>query len=75
MSNHKSLRFDEIAGIKGLATLVILIFYTSKFSKYFFDKFSSFFEEVLLPFYLVLSQVLISLTSWLVIQDFAINGL
>lgn len=54
-----------------IAILLVFCFYTQKQIKLFFcNKFSHFLGDISFPLYLVHFQVLISLMSWLVINDF-----
>ena len=58
-----------------VAMALVFCFYTQQHFKAFFsNKFSHFLGEISFPLYLVHFQVLISLMSWLVIQDYAAKG-
>jgi len=58
-----------------VAMVLVFCFYTQKHLKSFFcNKFSRFLGEISFPLYLVHFQVLISLMSWLIIQDYSIKG-
>lgn len=58
-----------------VAMVLVFCFYTQKHIKAFFcNQLSHFLGEISFPLYLVHFQVLISLMSWLVIQDYAAKG-
>jgi peptidoglycan/LPS O-acetylase OafA/YrhL len=58
-----------------VAFLLVFCFYSQvHFKSFFCNKLSSFLGEISFPLYLVHFQVLISLMSWLVIQDFTTKG-
>lgn len=58
-----------------VAMLLVFCFYTQKHLKSFFsNEFSRFLGEISFPLYLVHFQILISLMSWLIIQDYSIKG-
>lgn len=58
-----------------VAMVLVFCFYTQKHLKSFFcNEFSRFLGEISFPLYLVHFQVLISLMSWLIIQDYSIKG-
>jgi peptidoglycan/LPS O-acetylase OafA/YrhL len=58
-----------------LAMLLVFCFYSQGQLKAFFsNKFSHFLGEISFPLYLVHFQVLISLMSWLVVQDYVSKG-
>lgn len=58
-----------------VAMLLVFCFYTQKHIKAFFcNQLSNFLGEISFPLYLVHFQVLISLMSWMVIQDFLAKG-
>ncbi|MDI1361131.1 acyltransferase [Methylotenera sp.] len=58
-----------------VAMVLVFCFYTQRHLKAFFsNKFSLFLGEISFPLYLVHFQVLISLMSWLVIQDYTAKG-
>jgi peptidoglycan/LPS O-acetylase OafA/YrhL len=58
-----------------VAMVLVFCFYTQCHLKAFFsNKFSHFLGEISFPLYLVHFQVLISLMSWLVIQDYTAKG-
>lgn len=58
-----------------IAVLLVFCFYSQKhFKSFFCNKLSRFLGEISFPLYLVHFQVLISLMSWLVIQDFTTRG-
>jgi peptidoglycan/LPS O-acetylase OafA/YrhL len=58
-----------------VAMVLVFCFYTQRHLKAFFsNRFSRFLGEISFPLYLVHFQVLISLMSWLVIQDYTVKG-
>lgn len=58
-----------------VAMMLVFCFYTQKsINAFFCNKLSHFLGEISFPLYLVHFQVLISLMSWLVIQDYAVKG-
>jgi len=70
---HKSTAFLPLMFL--VSMLLVFCFYTQKQLKAFFsNKFSQFLGEISFPLYLVHFQVLISLMSWLIIQDYTAKG-
>lgn len=70
---HKSTAFLPVIFL--LSMVLVFCFYTQKQLKAFFsNKLSQFLGEISFPLYLVHFQVLISLMSWLIIQDFSAKG-